>query len=40
MAEAGQGGPTLVASPGALVFDRAENWLHTITAVLVATLED
>ncbi|WTU14480.1 hypothetical protein OG787_47065 [Streptomyces sp. NBC_00075] len=28
------------ASPASIVFDQAENRLHTIKAVLVATLED
>jgi ornithine carbamoyltransferase len=28
------------SSPASLVFDQAENRLHTIKAVLVATLED
>jgi ornithine carbamoyltransferase len=28
------------SSPASIVFDQAENRLHTIKAVLVATLED
>lgn len=30
----------VLSSPASLVFDQAENRLHTIKAVLVATLED
>ncbi|MFF9777980.1 hypothetical protein ACF1HJ_30525, partial [Streptomyces sp. NPDC013978] len=30
----------ILTSPASIVFDRAENRLHTIKAVLVATLED